>query len=390
MLAAIRGEPTDLIPWMPRLDLWYRANKHTGSLPRKYRHASLMELTDDIGVGFHAVIPDFRDLRGPEDEADRGLGLYNLRTMPCHTVLEGLTRTISVNGDRTCASYSTPEGTIDTAVVYNDDMRRSGITISHIESHAFRGPGDYAALIYIFEHARVVKNADGYRTFAKRIGDRGIAVAALNFAASPAQFIMRDLMPLDTFYYEMHDRPCEFNALAQAVNSYYEKQLPVACEFPADVFLFGSNYDASITHPAFFAEHILPWLKRFSDALHGQEKYLLTHTDGENDGLLEYYLDAGVDIADSICPSPMTRLSLREIRDVFREEITVMGGIPSVFLLPSVIDEMGFRSFLDQFFEDIGRGDHLILGVSDAVPPDADFNRILEIGKRVQTFGSVR
>ena len=62
MLAAIRGEPTDRIPWAPRLDLWYNANRRAGTLPAKYRKAALTELVDDLDVGYHAVIPDFRDL----------------------------------------------------------------------------------------------------------------------------------------------------------------------------------------------------------------------------------------------------------------------------------------------------------------------------------------
>jgi hypothetical protein len=49
-----------------------------------------------------------------------------------------------------------------------------------------------------------------------------------------------------------------------------------------------------------------------------------------------------------------------------------------------------FAEFLDRFFEDIGRGDHLILGISDTTPPAADFRRLLHIGRRVEAFGPVR
>ncbi|PJB71698.1 MAG: hypothetical protein CO096_09185, partial [Armatimonadetes bacterium CG_4_9_14_3_um_filter_66_14] len=65
MLAAIQGRPTDRIPWAPRLDLWYNANKRAGTLPSRYRNATLTELVDDLEVGFHAVVPDFRGLRRP-------------------------------------------------------------------------------------------------------------------------------------------------------------------------------------------------------------------------------------------------------------------------------------------------------------------------------------
>ena len=67
MLAAIRGEPTDCIPWAPRLDLWYKANRRAGTLPPEHRNSSLVEIVDELGMGLHAVVPDFRDLRGVED-----------------------------------------------------------------------------------------------------------------------------------------------------------------------------------------------------------------------------------------------------------------------------------------------------------------------------------
>ena len=63
MLAAIRGEPVDTVPWVPRLDLWYNAHKRAGTLPGEYRDATLKEITEDLGFGYHAVAPNFKDLK---------------------------------------------------------------------------------------------------------------------------------------------------------------------------------------------------------------------------------------------------------------------------------------------------------------------------------------
>lgn len=71
---------------------------------------------------------------------------------------------------------------------------------------------------------------------------------------------------------------------------------------------------------------VVPWLHTWAGELHRRDKYLLTHTDRENSGLLQHYLKAQIDIADSICPKPMTRLTLKDVRDVFDGRITIMGG----------------------------------------------------------------
>jgi len=389
MRAAIRGEPSDRMPWAPRLDLWYNAHKRAGTLPAKYRHASLRQMCDDLGWGFHAVVPDFRDLRGPADDVDRALGIYNLRMMPYQTVLDGVGRTRRVEGDRTVVDYETPHGTLQTVTLYDEAMRKAGISITHVLGYPFKSAADYAAVGYLFENARVVSQHDGYEEFAAGVGDLGLPVAWVTAAASPMHWIQRELMPLDLFFYEMHDHPDELARLASQIEVYWRRLVEVVCECPAEVVLVGANYDATVTYPPFFAEHIEPWLRGFARALHARGKCLLTHTDGENTGLLAHYLASEIDVADSVCPAPMTKLSFREVRDTFAGRITIMGGIPSVALLSNTMTAAQFDRFVDEFFEQVGVGDHLILGVSDTTPPAAEFERLVQIAERVEAFGPV-
>lgn len=389
MLATLGGRATGTIPWAPRLDLWFRARKRAGTLPPDLPDTSLRDLTDALGWGYHAVIPPLKDLRGPQDDVDRALGIYNIHTLPCRTVLEGVGRAVEQDGDRTIVSYDTPAGRLRTVVVYDEPMRRAGVSITHIAEHAFKGPGDYAPLIHLFENLRV-ESEPGYAAFHDYVGGRGLAVASVNFAAGPMQYIMRDLMPLDRFFFEMNDHREELAALADAIGGYFEQLFEVALEAPAEVYLLGANYDASVTYPPFFAEHIVPWLRRFADACHARGKFLLTHTDGENSGLLGHFVDAGIDIADSVCPSPMTRLSLADHREVLQPAgITIMGGVPSVALLRESMSDAAFETFLDEFFEQVGDGSRLILGVSDTAPPGAELDRLRRVADRVEQFGPV-
>lgn len=389
MLATLKGANTSRIPWAPRLDLWYNANKIAGTLPEKYRNAELMEITDDLNFGFHAVIPNFRDLKTPEDDIDRGLGVYNTHTKPIKTIFENVKRTVTTEGDKTTVEYQTPVGNIQTVVLYNKAMRKAGITITHIAEHAIKSADDYKVLAYIFENAKVEKNYDSYNQWASTIGQRGFAVGFVSLAASPMNLIQRELIKMDEFFYHMNDYPDEVNLLADSIGKYWDKIFDVASSCPAEVLLLGSNYDSSITYPPFFAKHILPWLKKAADKWHKKGKFLLTHTDGENTGLLEHYLAAKIDIADSVCPAPMTKLTFKEVRDCFDGRISIMGGIPSIAMLEDSMAETDFDRFLDNFFEDIGSGDHLILGISDTTPPAAKFERILKIAKRIEEFGPV-
>jgi len=388
MLRCIRGQKTDQIPWVPRLDLWYHANKRAGTLPHRFRHASLLELLEELDLGYHAVIPDYLNLRGPEDDQDRALGIYNLEILPCETVLEEVDRTVSRTVDRTHVTYSTPAGKVSTTVLYDDEMRKAGITNKHVEEYPIRTLDDYAAVGHIFSNARAEENYQGYQEYAAHVGDRGIAVAYVSPSASPMHYIQRELMTYETFVYHMFDHPDELTELARQVEIYWQRLTQCALECPADVFLLGANYDADLTYPPFFEQHLLPQLKQYADRLHNKGHYLLSHTDGENRGLLDLYVRAGIDISDSICPSPMTSHTIGQVREALGT-MTIMGAIPSVSLLPEAMPNREFDAFLDQFFSDIGQGEHLILSIADTAPPAADFGRILRIGEMVRQFGPV-
>ncbi|MCD4825429.1 MAG: hypothetical protein K8S55_12600 [Phycisphaerae bacterium] len=386
MLSVIAGQPTDCMPWAPRLDLWYKANKLAGTLPDEYQDAPLTEIVDGLSAGMHAIIPDFKDLRTQEDETDRALGVYNLWSMPYRTVFENIDRTVRIEGDNTFVDYDTPVGKISTVTVYDESMRKAGTTITHVKKQAFVDASDYEALGFIFENARVEPNYEGYAKFADSIGDRGLAAAFVSLSGSPMHLIQRELMPVETFFYEMHDRSNQLYALAEKISVYWNRVLEVVADCPAELVLCGANYDASVTYPPFFHEHIEPWLCKFADMLHARGKYITTHTDGENTGLLQHYIDSHIDVADSVCPAPMTQLTFKETRDFFDGRITIMGGIPSVALLPLSMPDREFDAFLDKFFKELGSGDHLILGISDTTPPNADFGRLQKISKRVQEF----
>ena len=391
-MKTIRGEPTDFIPYIPRLDIWYNANSRTGTLPDKYKHATLLELTDDLGLGYHSIVPQFRDFED-EDEggADIGLGLYRFRALPFTVEFRGVERRIAKHPNGlTETEYITPYGTIKNGVRYDERMKRDGATISVTLEHAVKGPEDYEAAAYIFENAEVKPNYGYFKYYKDEIvRNRGVTVACAAIYCSPMHFLLKELMPVYTFFIELNDNPGELEAFADRLSGYCGKIFDMAGGSPADIILSGANYDSAITTPAIFSKYIAPELKRQADALHSKGKYLATHADGDNNGLLRFYPESGVDIADSICPAPMTKNTLKEVRESFGGKVSVWGGIPSIAVLENSMSEYEFDKYLDMTMESIGKGDHIIFSIADTTPPGAKFERILKIDKKVKEFGPV-
>ena len=96
-----------------------------------------------------------------------------------------------------------------------------------------------------------------------------------------------------------------------------------------------------------------------------------------------------MDIAEALCPQPMTKVTITEVKKAFKGKVTIFGGIPSVALLEESMPDAEFESFMKNLFSEIAPGDRFILGVSDTTPPDAKFERLIRINEMVQEWGKL-
>lgn len=382
ILTAIRGGTPDRLPWVPRLEFWHRAQRRQGCLPPELRSLSLAEVAEHLGVGCYASIPDFT-VADAAAMVDRTLGLFHIDVMPYRVILEEVDRHVSRAGQETIVEYRTPVGTIRTASVFTEEMLGAGASMSWITRHAIREPRDFEVVGHIFSHLRVEPCFTGYLAHRATVGEQGLAVGYLIGTAGPMQHIMKELMPLEAFFYALHDYPEKIHRLAEQIQPFFQRLMQIGAESPAEVLMLGGNYDDSITYPGFFEKNIFPTLHGFATELHALGKYLMTHTDGENQKLFPLYRRAEFDIADSVCPYPMTRCRLDEIRTLFGDRVTIWGGIPSTLLCPTSTPEDDFRRTIEELVERYRHQSHFILGVSDMVTADCDWERLQHITERV-------
>ena len=383
MLAAIHGEVPDRLPWVPRLEFWYRARSRNGTLPPELRGLSLIEIVNRLGCGYYSIIPDYTACADEFDMIDRAIGVYRLPVLPYRVTLEGVERKIVSRGRETVVEYHTPLGSVRTTAIFSEEMLDAGASTPHTSECAIKGPGDFDVLGYIFSHARIEPQSEGDLAQRRFVGDRGIVVSYVHGAACPIHHILKYLMPLDQFFYAFHDYPEKVEKLIAEMEPFYAAMKDCAAQSAAEVILLGANYDDSITYPPFFRRHILPVLRDYAGALHQKGKFLLTHTDGENRRLLPMLVEAGFDVADSVCPHPMTSVTLDAFLAAFEGRTTVLGGIPAILLCRDSASDEDCRRYIDGVMERHGHRTRFILGVSDMVTADADWDRLRRITDRV-------
>jgi 5-methyltetrahydrofolate--homocysteine methyltransferase len=237
---------------------------------------------------------------------------------------------------------------------------------------------------YLFENLTLTPSFEDFSKWQAYIGDDGVACTMVGLASSPMHHIQKEFLDATEFYFHYNDYQKEMRALAESVSHFFDQALQIIADSPAEMVLWGANFDDMITYPAYFEKEITPWIRKASEVLGEKGKLVLCHCDGENLGLMDLIRDSGMHVAEAICPHPMTKVKIEAYYEQWSNRLTIFGGVPSNMLLAESATEEEFEAYLDHLFKVIGPGKRFILGVADTTPPNAVFDRLIRIGERVE------
>ncbi len=389
ILAAIRGEAVDRLPFVPRLDLWYNGNKRKGTLPDKYKNASLRDIIEELDVGYHCNVPNFSTLEQEDDNAHVGLGIYKTLSVFYDPVVD-VEYTVTHEEGKTTTVYQTPYGPLTTATYLDDKMVREGINQPIIMKPAIECLEDYRKVGYVFDHIAIRPRFSYYDRMKELVGDRGIVTGFQYEGGSPMHGILKEMSQFEHFWFDFYDNIEVMEECCDHMRPVLREMVKVMAECESPVLYCGANYDAMTTNPNLFRDYITEDLKWCSDYLHSKGKLCLTHTDGENFMLLEEYKKAEIDIADSVTPAPMTKLGLSDYREAFGRDICIFGGICAISVMEESMSDYEFEKYVDTVLTDIGDGRKIVLSVADSTPPGAKWERIEYLNKKCREFGPVK
>jgi corrinoid protein of di/trimethylamine methyltransferase len=394
ILMAMRGEIPDMLPYTPRFDLWYNSNSYRGTLPKRHQGRTHDEIARAEGWALHKVIPELLEVVDFQENLTRGIGLYSLKengyriNFSPNVKLEAQ-KTRRGDEEATRVEYHTAQGVVSTKEVINEEMRNAGVSITWVQEHAIKRPEDYEIWATIFENITVTPDYERYHAWQKRIGDDGVAVMMGTFSASPIHHIQRDFLDATEFFFHYNDHHKEMHRLAAAIGLVYEQILKVVGDSPAEVVLWGANYDDMITYPPYFQKEMTPWLRKASDYLASKGKLVVCHCDGENQGLIDLIADSGMHVAEAVCCAPMTKLPIETYYERWSKsgKLTIMGGLIQSLLSPATASVDDLNAYLDHFFKAVAPGKRIIMSVADTTPPNADFDRLALVGERIEKEG---
>lgn len=362
ILAILRGEMPDRIPWVPRLKLWHTAHAHAGTLPKELQGTTQREAERRLGMGDAA-----REGRVYRVEY-RGLEVRTRREAD-----DEITEYVTPHGVlRACRSLAPGHAALGFAGVFSE--------------HPLKTEADYSAWEYVVEHTEYVPTYDEFRRYDAQVGDEGLPFVIGGDCAFHAWQIR--LAGYEQSYLHLQDFPATVERLLELMTAAERKKLwPLLAESPAVWIQHGVHFDSMITPPAIFRKYIQPYYREFSSLLHSRGKYLAFHLDADSRLLLDDVQAAGMDVADTFATAPLVRCTLAEARRAWGDRVVIWGGLPSTLLEDAVGGEE-FEREMRAIFRTVAPGRAFILGVSDNIMPGARFDRLLRVRDLVEELGA--
>jgi len=351
--AIIDGRQPQYLPAVFRMSRWYRPRAHENNLPAEVAGMSLPQVEDYLGLARSA----------------RYARIYRIEFRP------PVERLLHREGDLLITQYRTPRGDLRRVARFGPGDEVSGIDPGFVE-YPVNSWEDYAALAEVFRHMEFVPTYDEYDRYDCEIGCAGVPMVVIG--AIPFHYILQEWTGYEKGYIDLYDRPDVFMDAVEAGNRAYARMWEVAAASPARLLMHGVNFDQQMTPPPLWREHWLPYLSRFTKEMHLHGKRVVFHADGDMSGLLELMLDADLDVADCFACDPLVPCTAAQARAVWKDRITIWGGLPSTLLEPGAPTD-ALLAHLDSLHKTMRPGNRFILGLTDMAMPTTSWDHLLAV-----------
>jgi len=250
----------------------------------------------------------------------------------------------------------------------------------HLVEYPIKTVHDMKILKYIFEHMKFHFSPPIFNLAEKIIGDRG--VVGTYFARSPYMSLITEYMGFERTIINLKRYPNEMEDLMNFIADSQDDMYDTLCKSPIKILNFGENIDCNLSPPRYFEKYLIPYYEKRVKQFHRKGKYCHIHIDGSLQSLLPYLEGLPFDGLEALTAKPQGDVTLEDLQNSIGNKI-LLDGIPSVLFLPQYsfkfVKEYTYK-VLEMF------SPNLILGVSDELPPNADFRKLLMIASIVKKY----
>ncbi len=367
LLAAIRGDEVDRVPWSPNLAYWWEAQS------QDVQDRGQFWFLKEIGAD-----PLLRGFRLPFTVSDvNGLDWYPEQFI--HPIPDCDIRR-DVKGDEWLTQYVTPVGTLTQVSRYSP----AGNTRFVIE-HPVKEREDYKILGYIIEQIIIEPAYDPIQQAIEETGEDGLYAPVISpYLKTSFQSLVEHFVGTEQLVYDLMDYPEEVETLLEIMTARAMEAVRIAVASPAEAFITWEDSSTTNISPRMFAQYVAPEISRWGEAVHDAGKLLLHHACGHVRALLPIMAEEEIDAVESLSPPPTGNVEVWEAQEVLSPEVGIIGGIePTKFLN---LNLEAFREYVEDLLARVDPR-HFIVGNSDSCPPGVSIEKFRLVTEIVKERG---
>ena len=349
LLAALRGQEVDRIPWSPFLAYWWEHQ------PQEIQDRGQVWFLKEIGAD-----PLLRGFATPFTSSDiHGVGYY---PDSFYNPIPGCETHREVKGDDWRVQHVTPVGTLTTLSRYS----AAGNT-RFVVKHPVKRREDYKILSYIVERMVIEPHYEPIQQAIEELGEDGLYMPLISpFLKTPFQALVEHFVGTQQLVYDLVDYPKEVEALLAVMSERAMEAVQIAVESPAEAFITWEDSSTTNISPTMFARYIAPEITRWSQAVHAAGKLLVHHACGHVRHLLPIMAEEVTDVVESLSPPPTGDVEIWEAQEVLSPRVGIIGGIEPTHFLNLDLD--GLRDYVEELLAQVNPC-HYVLANSDSCPP---------------------
>lgn len=381
VLDTLSGETPARIPFVTRLETWYKSHVRTQSLPDRFAGLSLGEVHRAVGVGqLKFMVPYALKLHQVEVVSVFENEICYREYEPQVENFPGMWDFISTErAGETETHLHTPVGSLCVRHELLEEGVLSG-TDPYMKEHMIKDEDDLKVVEYILERAEFISRYAQIVDQQQTLGNFGFVVPLLH--RIPFQQALLEYLGEINLFYMDHDNPDFLRRLLHLLDQQMSEILAELSGLDWPYVEFPDNLHGLMTNPRLFREYCLPDYQRYTSILHSQGKKAGSHTDGNVKPLLALIQESGLDVCESFSPAPLTECTFDDAWNAWRSGPLIWGGIPSP-ILEQATGEDAFDQFCDHLFATID-SEPIILGVVDLFMHHNSIERVEKIARRIE------
>ena len=382
ILAALRGEAVDFVPFSPNIYQWFYYHLSKGTLPADVADAThpfdvLRFLGADILARWDTYWATktiysegvLREKYVGETAWDKPL-VTAFNIYPPHR--QELRR-----------QFTTPYGSLNQVWAY---MAEAGADFE--SKYLWSDWSEFEAVRFLLEDRDYEFDAELFGSWVERVGDDGLVM--VNITESPLKALHWLAGPQNaTLFILKHE--AEMKELAAIHERKALAYLERVVDNPAaDIFIAIDNLDAMFYPPYFYKDYCADFFAKAAEIIHSRDKFLFVHACGRSKKLLPMVGESRIDCLEGVTPPPMGDVQLAEVRGlVGYDRFTVNGGMNAVQQEFKADAEARIHEHARSLFASMGDRRHFIYASSCNTSPLTPWENLLYFRDAARAYGQM-